>query len=161
MTAPTLAGFTDFLRKQGFTTEILPGNSEVIPIAFNIAMTLTNQWLVCVPSPDKTLPSLYALAVYNLGTDRVVNYAPDTDSSPLYPGTDQPYFEGMRAKLNIGGFVGGVISSAGDQGTSQSMTLPEQMSNLTFDDLQTLKTRWGRIYMGIAQTFGQSDWGMS
>jgi hypothetical protein len=161
MADPTLAGFKTFISKQGLPMDALPMSADVIPMAFNVAMTLVNQWLINVPSPDKSLPSLYALAVYNLAMDRVANYAQDTDSSPMYPGSNLPYWEGLRKGLNINGFVGGVISSASDNGTSQSMTTPEVMQNLTFDDLQTLKTRWGRTYMSLAQTFGQSDWGMS
>jgi hypothetical protein len=40
------------------------------------------------------------------------------------------------------------------------MLNPEVMNNLTFADLQTLKTPWGRIYLGIAQDVG-TLWGVT
>lgn len=160
LSQPTLAGFKTWITYQGIPDGALPDDSPVIPVAYNVSKALVNQWLATVPSPDIALPSIYALTVYNLAMDRVANYAPNPENGPLYPGTDLPYWDGFRAATNLYGFVGGIISSASDNGTSQSMVTPEQMTNMTMDDLQTLKTRWGRTYMGFAQMFGV-DWGIS
>lgn len=151
---PTLAGFIAFIQNvMGISATYLPTNSPVIAIAFNVAMTLTNSDLQLVPNYDPTQNSIYALAVYNLGGDRVVNFAPDQ--------AGQNYFANLRASLNVAGFVSGVISSSSDEGTSQSLITPEAMKNLTFRDLQTLKTPWGRTYMGLAQAYGPAIWGLS
>lgn len=151
---PTSAGFLTFIRDiMAISTAALPDNSPAIPAAYNIAMTLVNRALAGVPSYDVSQPSLYALAVYNLGGDRLVNFAPDQSGST--------YFADLRKSLNIAGFVSGVVSSTNDEGTGASFIVPEQMSRLTVSQLQNLKTPWGRIYIGITQSYGPAAWGLS
>lgn len=151
---PTLAGFMAFVANvMAIPTAALPTSSPIIPIAYQIALEIVNQALACVPASSPSTPSLYALAVYNLAGDRLINYAPDQ--------AGQTYFADLRKTLNISGFVGGVISSTADQGTSESLVVPDAMKGLTFADLQTLKTPYGRTYLGIAQSYGPSVWGLS
>lgn len=153
---PTVDGFTAFLRGVANIPALaLPDNSPVIPAALQIAMGIVNPQLqgFCAPAVG-SLPSIsfYTLAVYNLATDRVVNYAPDQ--------TDRNYFAELRERLKLDLFVPGVISSEGSTSTSTAMATPDYMKTLSFRDLQTLKTPWGREYMMIAQDTAQL-WGIS
>lgn len=66
----------------------------------------------------------------------------------------------MRAQYKIGAFVAGVLSSASDNGTSQGMTVPKSLQNLTIADLQNMKTPWGLEYLSILQQVGPI-WGLS
>jgi len=162
---PTLAGFSTFIYSvMGITTAVLPPTSPYIAFAYNVALNTVNLQLqaVCAPKVDPTLPSIYALAVYNLAADRLVNYAPDVADAPNVPGSNPPapYFAYTRTKFNLLGFVGGVIQSTSDEGTSESMVVPEFAKALTMADLNTLQTPWGRRYLGLAQSAG-SLWGLS
>lgn len=154
---PTLAGFLSFIRNvMRVPVDALPDNSPVIGFAFNVAMMTVNEALQVVGSPWPSsvgYPTYYAMAVNNLAADRLVNYAEDVDG--------QTYWTDLRTKLNLDGFVAGVISSTFDDGTGQSMEVPEAMKGLTFDDLQTLKTPWGRRYLGLAQAYGPTIWGVT
>ena len=151
---PTLSGFLAFVRNtMAIPKTALPDSSPVIGMAYNVAKTIVNQALQVVGSADPAYPTIYALAVYNLAGDALVNYAHDV--------TGSDYFAKLRASLNLGGFVPGVISSSSDESTSQSLVTPEAMQNLTFANLQQLKTPWGRTYISFAQSYGPTVWGIS
>lgn len=151
--SPTVTGFISFIRTvMGINTTVLPDNAPVIAIAYAVAVDLVNIALTCVPSSSTTTPSIYALAVYNLAADNLVNYAPDQNG--------QTFFTDLRKSLNLSGFVGGVIQSTNDNGTGQSMVVPDAMKAFTMANLQQLKTPWGRQYMAFAQSYG-TLWGMS
>lgn len=144
---PNLTDFTTFIQNvMGISTTYLPANSPYITYAFNNAMLIVNTDLAAAPSP------FYSLAVYNLGGDNLVNFAPDQ--------TGQTFFADLRKSLNITAFVPGVISSSSDEGTSQSLAVPEGLQNLSLLDLQNLKTPWGRQYLAYAQMYGPL-WGLS
>jgi len=150
----TLGGFIRFIRNvMKIPVGELPDNSDVIGIAYNVAITLTNDTLQCIPNPNPAYPSIYDLAVYNLGGDRIINYAPDAIGST--------YFTDLRAKFNLDTFVGGVVNSTNDNGSGVSLTVPDAMSGLTFQDLQTLKTPYGRTYLGLIQAAGPTIWGIT
>lgn len=152
---PTQAGFTTFIRNvMGINATILPDDDPVIPAALTISEEIVNQVLACLS------PILYTLAVYNLGADGIINYAQDQPDAPVYK-NDLPFFAYMRSSMNINGFVGGVIQSSGDEGTNESMVVPEAMKNFTMANLQQLKTPWGRAYMSIAQSYGPNVWALS
>lgn len=151
---PTLAGFLIFVRDvMSIPRTALPDNSPVIGMAYNVAKTIVNETLQVVGSANPAYPTIYALAVYNLAGDALVNYAHDVNGSD--------YFAKLRASLNLAGFVPGVISSSSDESTSQSLVTPEAMNNLTFANLQQLKTPWGRTYLSFAQSYGPTVWGIS
>ncbi len=97
--------------------------------------------------------SIYLLAVYNLATDRLINYATDL--------VGQTYFQDLRKQFGISTVVPGVVSSSSDQGTSSSYLNIESMRNFTLQDLQTMKTPYGRQYMAFAQMYGPSLWGIA
>lgn len=172
--APSLAGFITFLRTVvGITTTVLPDNSAVIPMAYEIARTIVNPALACVggpPFPPQANPvvSIYALAVYNLGTDNVYNYAQDLPGAAIIPGSVDPatgiglpFFAYARKTWNIFGFVSGVVESTGDETTNVSLVVQEAAKNFTLSDLQNLKTPYGRRYLSMAQQYGPTIWGLS
>lgn len=154
MSGPTEAGFLAFIRtSMRINTTVLPTAEPAIGEAYNAAKTLVNPSLATVPNANAGYLSVYARAIYNLGGHFLVAFAPDQ--------TSLTYFADLRAKLGFDNFVAGVINSTNDNGTSQSMTVPEAMNTLTFQDLQTLKSPWGRVYLGLAQSYGPTIWGMS
>ena len=161
MNPPTLAGFISFLRNVvGITTTVLPDASPVIPMAYQVALDLVNLALSCTP--------IYALAVYNLGADRVLNFAQDLPNAAIIPGSVSPanpnglaYFAFTRYKWNIFGFVSGVVQSTGDESTNVSMVVQEAAKNFTLGDMQNLKTPYGRQYLAFAQDYGPSVWGIN
>ncbi len=144
---PTLAGFTAFLYNvAGFPSGALPDTSAVIPMALNVALEIVNLQMALVS------PTIYTLAVYNLGASNVLNYAQDQSG--------QTYFADLRKQFNTYGFTAGVISSTADESTSESLLTPEFMKGLTLANLQQLKDPWGRQYLAFAQSSG-TLWGIS
>lgn len=113
--------------------------------ALRVACATVNEYLL-------VSCEMYLLAVYNLGADRLMNYAQDQRG--------QTYFKDIRRNLKLGAFTPGVVTSASDQGTSTALLDIEAAKTFTIADLQTLKTPWGRTYMGIAQDVG-TLWGLS
>ena len=96
---------------------------------------------------------VYTLAVYNLGADRLVNYGAD-----LPGGT---FFNGQRTLYRLNSLPAGIISSTTDQGTGSSFLNPDFMKGLTFQDLQNMRTPWGRQYLAFAQMYGSAIWGLT
>lgn len=170
---PTLAGFLGFIRGvMGISTDVLPDDSPVIPFALSLALAVVNKALraVALPATDSAGASLnsggwslYALAVYNFAGDRLINYAQDATNAPKVDGSNPPmaFFAWARKQWNINSFVSGVISGSADLTTSQSLVVQEAAKFFTLSDLQQLKTPYGRTYLGLAQAFGPSTWGMS
>lgn len=158
MAVPTVAGFTTFLRDVAQIPVLaLPDNSVVIPTALQVALGVVNPQLAYISAPIipgfiSTPLSMYELAVYNFGADRVINYAPDVNG--------QKFFVPLRKKLDINLFVPGVIASTSSESTAQSQLNPDFMKRFTLRDLQNLKTPFGREYLAIAQDVG-SLWGIS
>lgn len=152
---PTVTGFQEFIYTyMGITTAQLPPTTPVIEFAFWSAIETVNLFLAGAPL-------LYNQAVYNLAGDILMNYAPDVVPTVPYGGTKLPFFAFMRQKFNINGFVSGVISSASDEGTGDSLVVPDSLAQLTLADLQNLKTPWGRAYLSIAQKWGPDLFGIT
>ena len=151
---PTLAGFIIFIQNvMGIASVVLPVDSPSIVYAFNVALMTVNPQIACAGYPPCPMVpgnawSWYALAVYNLAGDRLVNYAPDQSG--------QTYFANLRSNqgFNLNNFVAGVVTNTGDNGTNAGLTTPTQFQAMTVADLQNLKTPWGREYLGIAQSVG-------
>jgi hypothetical protein len=135
----------------GISTDNLPDNADVIPMAYSVALEIVNDALAGASS------LMYTLAVYNLAGDNLINYAPDPASPP---GTAN-YFSSLRDKWNILKFVSGVVQSSSDGSTSNSLVVQEAAKNFTLGNLQNLKTPYGRTYLAIAQNYGPSVWGMN
>jgi len=136
----------------------LPPNSAVVAWALSFAIQIVNPALrgvsTCGP-PIPGLPpvSVYVTAIYNLAASLVINFAQDQSG--------RKFFEKLRAKFNINGFVSGVIQSASDESTSQNMVVQEAAKKFTLSDLQRLKDPYGRMYLQIAQGYGPSTVGIS
>jgi hypothetical protein len=170
VSGPTFSGYLNFIRTvMAISTAVLPDNSIYIPWSYQMALRWVNTNLQQVQSQsfappdglDPTYPSLYAVAVYNLAGDRLVNYAQDVLNAPPVQGGTLPYFANLRATYKLNAFVAGAVNSTSDEGTSVSLTVPESLGQLTFDNLQRMKTPWGREYLGIAQSLGPSAWGLT
>lgn len=162
--SPTQAQYIDFLRNVvGIDSTILPDASPAIGWSYNIALAWVNKALKAICGPSSPYASTYAIAVYNLATDRLLNFAPDLPGSPDIPGSDPPmkFFAYTRKQLNIGGFVAGVVQSTNDEGTGVGFVVPKQFENFTVGDLQNLKTPYGQQYLAIAQMYGPSVWGLT
>lgn len=153
---PTLAGFVNFLRQLGINTAVLPDDSVFIPFTYEVSLATVTRFLVVVPP-------LYTLAVYNLATDLLINYAEDVPDAPDVAGSNPlaPYFANLRNQFGVYSFVAGVVSGSGDNGTSQTLTVQKAADNFTLDDLQRLKTPYGRRYLELAQKAGPELWGVS
>jgi hypothetical protein len=148
---PNQTDFLAFIRGTAIIDPlVLPDNSTVITDAFAYAQAVVNPLLANLSG------TLFALATYNLGTDYIINYAPDQ----VVNGVSRTDFADMRAKYGINTFVPGVTSSSANAPTSQALLNPEFMKKLTFGDLQLLKTPYGRFYMNVAQRMG-TIWGVS
>jgi hypothetical protein len=117
-----------------------------ILVSFLLALEIVNEVL------DVSM-GMYAMAVYNLAADRLINLQPDTSG--------QTYWAKLRETFKIYDATPGIVVSGSDQGTTSSVLNAEFMKNLTAFDLQTFKTPYGRAYMGITQNYGPSIWGLS
>lgn len=120
-------------------------NSQLVT-SFLIAQDIVNIWLMCAPL-------IYVLALYNLGADRLINFAMDPP--------DQNFFKQLRANFKINTFSPGVVAQTSDQGTAVDLLNPESMESFTLQDLQYLKTPYGRQYMAFAHMYGPNIWGVA
>lgn len=161
---PSIAGYTWFIRNVMLINDtILPDDSIWIGGSYNVAFNRVNKAIRRFPNHDQSYPSPYALAIYNLAGDRLINFAQDLPDAVVIEGSNPPlpYFAYMRSQMKLLTFVGGTVQASSDNGTSVSLLVPKAMENLTMQDLQNLKTPWGQTYMGIAQEYGPAGWGLS
>jgi hypothetical protein len=151
---PTFAGF------QWFVTNIMAVPSGSMPpsdwlqVAYDEAVNLTYWALDTVPS-QPTTPSIYAFAVYNLGCALLLEFAQDDPANPTVT-----FWADLRKSLGVNSMSWGMITSASDQGTAESMYIPDQIKGMTLMDLQLAKSPWGRKYLMIAGQWG-SIWGIT
>jgi hypothetical protein len=145
---PTLAGFQTFITDYMQIPAVsLPLTAPVIGFAFQVSLdTVLRE--ICLASP-----LIYNVAVYNLAADLLINYAPDTSATPTF-------FAELRKEFKIGNFSAGVITNASDEATSAGIEVIEGMKLLTLDQLQNLRTPYGRAYLGTAMKWGTA-WGIS
>lgn len=164
---PINASFLAFIRYvMGIPSTILPDNSIYIVMAYNIAKLIVNEQLHGLGA--RCGVSIYELAVNNLAGDNLINYAQDLPGAPAVPGSQSesnpegfPFFAYSRKKWDINGFVSGVITSSNDEGTGNSMIVQDAAKGFTLQNLQSLKTIWGRTYLSLAQSWGPTTFGMS
>jgi hypothetical protein len=150
---PTFAGFKWFVQTiMGVPTGSMP-TDDWLQIAYDQSINLTYYALGSVPS-QPTTPSIYAFAVYNLGCAFLTEFAQDD------PATTSTFWTDLRNKLGLNSFTAGLITSAADQGTAESMYIPEAIKGMTLMDLQLAKTPWGRKYLMIAGQWG-TIWGIT
>lgn len=146
--SPTIAGFLTYLANiVGIPSTALPTDSPYPQAAFCNALAIVNLALAVAS------PLIYTEAVYALATSNLLNFCPDQPN--------QTYFSKIRETWDMTSFIGGVITSTGDEGTSESMTVPDYFRLFTVADLQFLKDPYGRRYIGYAQRYGANMWGLS
>lgn len=142
----------------GVPQSALAPDAPVIEVAYQVALDLVN------PDICKVSPNEYLLAVYNLGGSNLVNFAPDSMTAPAFKskpdGTFLPFWAYVRFDMKIESFTPGVVTSTSDEGTSVSLLNPDFMKTFSMDDVQLVKTPWGRRYMSLAQKYG-TLWGLS
>lgn len=129
-----------------------PGDQYLIVQAglqesLDIAVATVNETLSCAS------PLLYTKAVYNLALDRLINFGIDVQG--------QTWLQDLRKGFGVLSIESGVVAAASDQGTSGSMLVPDQFRTFTLDDLQLMKTPFGRNYLSIAQNYGPTLFGVS
>lgn len=153
MLQPTRAQYLAWLRGQGITTAAMPDDSLYVDYTFNISLNTVNGAFQRVRNANIGLLSIYSLMVFNLGMDLLINNCPDQEG--------QEFFEELRKKYKVFDFVAGVVQTTNDEGTGVGLLVPEAFAGLTIDQLQNLKTPWGRRYLGWAQKYGPSIWGLT
>ena len=132
-TGPTLAGFTSFIYNVvHIPPASLPTDSPAINDAYCAALEVVNCVILQVS------PQQYTIAVYNLGTSNLINYAPDvTAPNPVpYMGNTTGYFAFWRDKFKILSYVPGTIQATNDETTGDSFVVPDQAQQFTLGDLE-------------------------
>ena len=71
------------------------------------------------------------------------------------------FFSAQRKAYQLLSMVAGPIQSSSDESTSQSIAVSDMFKNLTFSDIDFMKTPWGRQYLSYAQTYGPTVVGVS
>ena len=71
------------------------------------------------------------------------------------------FFNKLRRQLRLNSFVPGVVTSANDLSTGAGLLNPDFLRYLTFENLQLIKTPWGRAYLAVAQKWGPTLFGLS
>jgi hypothetical protein len=156
---PTIGGFITFVQNVlQPPASFNPTTSPYVTYAYDFAIQFCNPFLQCVPGLQYAW-TMYALAVYNLAADTLINFAQDQPGDPIFK-ENQTYWTWLRAQYGVFNFVAGVVQSTGDEGTNSSYQIPKQFENYTIANLQNLKTPYGRQYLAIAGSWG-SLWGIS
>ena len=97
--------------------------------------------------------SSYVMAVYNLAFHILLIFAPDQSG--------QTFFGSARKTYDLSNMRPGIIMAAGDQGTSQTMIVPQFFQHITLEALEATKTPWGRYWVEYQQMYGQTIWGFT
>lgn len=145
---PTIPNLADFLVFLSTSVQIppaaLPSGSEWPGYAFNQIM----EWII----PPSSGNVLYSLAAYNGATHILFKITPDQ--------TGQTYFATARSKDGYSLIVPstGLVNSASDQGSAQTLATPDWAKNMTADALDFYKTPWGREFIAWQQTYGSTIW---
>ena len=144
---PTLAGFISFGRQvMGISTQNLPDDNVGWNYAFTLAIDMIPDQLN-IYSKD-----MYTVCVYNFAGSVLLQWQQD-----IY---GQTFFADARKAYNINSFVAGVITSANDSSTGESLAVGKGLQNLQIGDLQRLKDPYGRQALAILQSIG-TLWGLS
>ena len=155
MTLPAPPDFDDYItwvrEIMGVPEDVLPDDSPYLQMSYDIAYEIVNRYLYIAS------PGIFTICVYNLAGDFLVNI---TQDDPTLPPPDNTYWTNLRQTLGTNNFTPGLINAANDEDTSAALITPLGLQNLTIADLQNLKTPWGRVYLGLAQSVG-SMWGIT
>jgi len=144
---PTLTGFIAWTRAvMGVPTTAIADSDPGYAYAFQIALDVVPQDFSAA-SPD-----IYTLTVYNWGGSQLIQFQQDI--------TGQTYFADLRAAFGVNNFVAGVVSSASDVSTSESLTIGKGLQNLDLMSLQRIKDPYGRQAVSFMQSLG-TLWGLT
>ena len=145
---PSLADYLVFVRNyMAIAPRFLPDNSVWIEASYDVAIEKVNLALAAAS------PLIYTLAVYNYAGDRLINFALDQ------PG--ECFFVDLRKAYGLTTLISGLVQAASDNGTSQSFLNPEWAKEMTLTNLEMTRTPYGRTYLGFAQEYGRSGWGLT
>lgn len=148
-TTPTLAGFTAWIYAvMGIPLSALPSSDPGIPAAYDFAMAMVPPYMASLD----TSGYIYTATVYNWGGSQLLQWQQDQ--------AGQTYFAQARQAYGINNFVAGVVSSASDTGTSESLTVGEGLSNMDLISLQRVKDPYGRQALAYLQSLG-TVWGIT
>ena len=144
---PTLLGFIAWTRAaMGIPTTAIADDNIGYAYAYQVALDL-------VPLDfARTSPDIYTLTVYNFGGSNLLGWQQDIDG--------QTFFADARLSYGINNFVAGVINSASDVSTSESLSVGAGLQNLDLISLQAIKNPYGRQAMAFMQALG-TIWGLS
>ena len=144
---PSLTGFVAWSQAvMGLTSAVISPTDPGYAYAYQIALNIVPQdFLVQVPD-------IYTLTVYNWAGSQLLQFQQD------YAG--QNFFANARQGYGINNFTAGVINSASDVSTSESITIGKGLQNLQLMDLQRIKDPYGRTALGFMQSIG-TLWGLT
>lgn len=149
---PNVADYTLFLQNNvGINSTYLPTNSPFITYAFNAAV----RQVINIPTSLAGVD--YTLAVYNCAAHIQLAITPDQ----VVNNVSYTFFQQQRKAYDLLLPVVGLVSSSSDEGTSVTNAVPDTLKQLSIDDLGFMRTPWGRFYLGFAQDFGPTVWGLS
>lgn len=144
---PNIVDFLAFLRNSvGVPSVALPGTSPWPQYALTQAISI----VLVAP-----LGIIYTLAVYNCATHLLYTITPDV--------AGQNYFANARGNKGYGLIVPstGLVAATADETTSTTLASPDWAKRLTVQQLQMMKTPWGREYLSYAQSYGPSIVGLT
>lgn len=123
-----------------------------------VAWALNYSIQVALPGPQigAGLPGMagrYVIAVYNLAMHQLLKIAQDQNGIL--------FFQQARATYKLNSLVPGPVLASSDQSTSETLLLPDFFKGLTLQQLDLLKTPYGRDYLGYAQDYGPTIVGVS
>lgn len=144
---PTLDGFIAWAYAvMGIPTTAMSPDDPGWNYAYTVAVDL-------VPTNFAgTLSDIYTLTVYNWAGSQVLQFQQD------YVG--QTFFAEARKAYGINNFLAGVITSASDVSTSETLAVGRGLQDLGLLDLQRIKDPYGRQALAYMQTFG-TLWGIN
>lgn len=120
-------------------------------MAFDESLNLALDDLATITYQPGT-PSIYALAVYNLGAAILLDIAQDPEGST--------YWSDLRNRFGVTTFAYSILTGSSDQGTSKSSMVPNFVQEMGPLDFWLMQTPWGRQYIMIAGAWG-TVWGIS
>lgn len=144
---PTLQGFIAWAYAvMGIPTTAMSPDDPGWNYAYTVAVDL-------VPTDfANTLGDIYVLTVYNYAGSQLLQFQQD------YEG--QTFWQSARKDFGINNFVAGVVTSASDVSTSETLAVGRGLQDLGLLDLQRIKDPYGRQAVAFMQTLG-TLWGLT
>lgn len=157
--APNLPDYTDFVHNTMMISPlIIPSDSPYLGYSLDQALGI----IINVPCWGGgnwgSLPGFsgdigYILAVYNCAGHIQLSITPD---QPM-----RKEMEKLRSQFKLNDPYNGVVTSSSDQGTSETLGVPDSLQNLTLLDLNMMLTPYGRTALAWNQQFGSGVFGLS